>query len=417
MEDFYQYQYEEKFQYLTNVCLNITDACNLHCKYCFVKQQPHYMDLQVGKDAIDWLAKNLQIKKERGWAKNDDKCSVNFFGGEPMLLYEKLIQPLTQYIDENYKNLFSLGMTTNGTLLSEEKINWLKEHNFYILLSIDGNKETQDSNRPCRDEEKSSFDLVSNNIPYLLKVYPKTTFRATIDESTAGNTFENYIFAEQAGFKSIFMIPNGRTKWKQENILILEQEVAKIFEYRKQQYQNGIIPIEASFIDKAFKQIKLDMKLFNNSQFKINRDQVKRVTRCGLGTGSGSINFQGDIFGCQEQDSYGENNSIFYLGNIYKNGIEEDLHNNLLEQYAFQGRTKCENRKICNQCLLRNICDELNCPSTCVDCFKDFSIMSEIHCIWYNFLFSNSFSNTIFLLSQENSLFIKYFNNIQIQGG
>ena len=29
--------YKEEYKYLTNVCLNLTDACNLACRYCFVE--------------------------------------------------------------------------------------------------------------------------------------------------------------------------------------------------------------------------------------------------------------------------------------------------------------------------------------------------------------------------------------------
>jgi hypothetical protein len=57
-----------------------------------------------------------------------------------------------------------------------------------------------------------------------------------------------------------------------------------------------------------------------------DRDKIHRVIRCGLGTGSGSIGFNGNIYGCQEQDSYAGEDSIFYLGNIYKDGIERELH-------------------------------------------------------------------------------------------
>jgi sulfatase maturation enzyme AslB (radical SAM superfamily) len=45
--------------YLTDCMLNVTDDCNLQCRYCFVQQQPHYMTLQTAKDIADWLYQNL----------------------------------------------------------------------------------------------------------------------------------------------------------------------------------------------------------------------------------------------------------------------------------------------------------------------------------------------------------------------
>ena len=32
--------YLDKYKYLTNICLNLTNNCNLQCKYCFVCQKP-----------------------------------------------------------------------------------------------------------------------------------------------------------------------------------------------------------------------------------------------------------------------------------------------------------------------------------------------------------------------------------------
>ena len=47
-------------------------------------------------------------------------------------------------------------MTTNGTLLNQDRINFLKENEIYLLLSCDGPPEVQDYNRPCRDGSNSS---------------------------------------------------------------------------------------------------------------------------------------------------------------------------------------------------------------------------------------------------------------------
>lgn len=45
---------------ITSAFLNVTNACNLRCRYCFVQQHPDYMTLQVAKDAADFLTRNAQ---------------------------------------------------------------------------------------------------------------------------------------------------------------------------------------------------------------------------------------------------------------------------------------------------------------------------------------------------------------------
>ena len=45
-------------------------------------------------------------------------------------------------MEEKYPNEIDLGITTNGTLLNKEKIDFLYNHKINPLLSIDGAKET-----------------------------------------------------------------------------------------------------------------------------------------------------------------------------------------------------------------------------------------------------------------------------------
>ena len=140
---------KENFYYLvddyslpTCFCLNITDDCNLACKYCFVQQKPHYMTLDTAKRSVDFIMENHK-KKEKVYIGEDlGKPNITFFGGEPTLMWERIIVPLVSYIEEKYPNQIGLDMTTNGTLLNEERLIFLKEHNIGILLSIDGSEKT-----------------------------------------------------------------------------------------------------------------------------------------------------------------------------------------------------------------------------------------------------------------------------------
>ena len=99
-------QYAEEFSLATCVCLNITDNCNLACKYCFVHQKPHFMTLQTAKDSVDFVVKNLLTKEKLGLLeKPDEMATITFFGGEPTLLWEEIVVPTVQYAEEKYANL------------------------------------------------------------------------------------------------------------------------------------------------------------------------------------------------------------------------------------------------------------------------------------------------------------------------
>ena len=74
-----EFIYQDRYKYCYNACLNLTDACNLACRYCFVEQQPHFMTLDVAKDAVKFLVNNFnQLKHEE-----NDVMVITYFGGEP----------------------------------------------------------------------------------------------------------------------------------------------------------------------------------------------------------------------------------------------------------------------------------------------------------------------------------------------
>ena len=396
------FEYKEEYSKLTNACLNLTDACNLQCKYCFVTQQPHYMDLDTAKDAIDWLITNKRWKEKQ--LKCNETVKVTYFGGEPTLLWDEIIVPLTEYALKKYPKEITFGITTNGTLLNEDKIKFMSKHNFSLLLSIDGAPKTQNYNRPCHTSTLSSFDLVQQNIPYILHYFPNTTFRATIDEDTVENTFENYIFAQYMGFKNIFMIPNGRNLWSQDKLNILKNEFEKIYTYMIYFFNQGKnLPINFSEIDKSFKMVK-ENQIYQLSPKKKRRNCI----RCGLGTGMGSIGYNGNIYGCQEQNSQ-EKSSHFYIGDIY-NGIDINKHSSLLKEYLNVEKVVCgEKPDYCNTCPLINICGEYNCPSSSYDLFQSLAKDNYVHCFWYRVMYE--LAEKTLLLLQNNDSFRYYLIN------
>lgn len=399
----------EEFALGTCVCLNITDSCNLNCVYCFCHHKPHYMDLQTACDSVDYVIKNLNRKKELGLSKEEEKATITFFGGEPMLLYEEIIIPLVKYAEEKYFGLIEFNMTTNGTLLNQERINFFAEHNIPILLSIDGNKIIQDKNRPCRNG-KSSFDLLAPNIPLILEQFSCTTFRATLEQNNCKDIFENTVlFAAEQGFTNIFLCPNARETWTVENQEILHQEINKLWTYFIISYLNNEKPIGCGQIDKAFEDIlRLDLQTYNKEYDNINPN--RKVFRCGLGTQSYSIAYDGSIFSCQEQDSR-NTNDYFYIGNIYE-GIDKQKHLQILNDFNKAETIYCEKRDKCINCSLRQVCIEETCPSVSRDRFNNFFIRAEIDCLMEQWMFENACVAMDILKQENNQLFKGYLDNI-----
>ena len=93
----------------------------------------------------------------------------------------KMSQRTCKYCNEKYPNQFAFNMTTNGTLLTEEKCIFLAQNNFDLMISFDGIKNIQDINRPHHSKALSSYDLIIDNLPIILKYLPGVYPRATVN--------------------------------------------------------------------------------------------------------------------------------------------------------------------------------------------------------------------------------------------
>lgn len=371
------------------------------------------MDFQTAKDGIDFLVRNQEKREYYHPSAKGEKVSATFFGGEPTLLWDEIIVPLVNYTEQTYPDKVVFGMTTNGTMLNEDRIKWLYDHNIRPLLSIDGDKETQDFNRPCRDG-KSSFDLVSKNISTILKYFPNTTFRATIYEPTVDKLYENYLFAIEQGFRNIFLCPNARAVWSEKGLETFHQQLNRIFTYNMLSFMAGITPISCSNIDHAFMSIlDHDKQIYFGDRW--NLAPARNVVRCGLGTGSISIAYDGKLFGCQEQDSR-DTNDYFYIGDIY-NGINVEKHKTILGDYNKAEKLICEDASLCENCVCRLSCIHEVCPSVSHDRFGNFFTRPKVDCLYSQWLEENAITMMDFLVNQEkNEVFKKYLDNIFSKG-
>jgi len=162
---------------IRNIALFITQNCNLGCTYCYGDEGNYgssgHMDLDTAKKSVDWLIEQSGDVKKLG---------IAFFGGEPFLNF-KLMRQVVFYakkMADVADKKFEFSVTTNATLLSENRIKFLEEHGISPLVSFDGSKAIQDSQRPFKGG-RGSFDVIVPKIAKLLQTFPNATARATLN--------------------------------------------------------------------------------------------------------------------------------------------------------------------------------------------------------------------------------------------
>ena len=137
----------------------LTTECNFQCTYCYEEYTKCLiLDKEMLKDILDFII-DLESNKD------SDAFAVNFMGGEP-LLKKELIYQAVNYIKEKCKKKVLYYITTNGSLLNEEMISWMKENDFFVRISIDGNKETHKKNRLQKDGN-SAYATIMQNLKFI----------------------------------------------------------------------------------------------------------------------------------------------------------------------------------------------------------------------------------------------------------
>lgn len=354
--------------------LNLTQRCNLKCKYCFVTQHPSDMSYQVAKDAADFYAKNA--------AESNDKASITFFGGEPLLKWDDIIVPLTEYIRETYGDSFKLSITTNGVLLDKNKLEFMKKNGIGFLFSIDGNKKTQDLNRPFHNG-KGSFDLLAEKIPMILEYNPNATFRSTVDHDNVYDMADNYQFAIDMGYNNVFMIPNVFVEWSKEEREELKNQCTKIADIYIANAKKGK-RVEFNQFRDAQKKIERINQAQKNNSYRDGGIKFPSFGRCGLGgTKFASIGPSGNIYSCQELVENPELGDKFKIGNIYE-GMDDARRLELSKQIDPRNVRSTPDRR-CRDCALNPVCDGA-CVINNFLATGDLEVMPSIVCEYYQYM-------------------------------
>ena len=121
-------------------------ACNLSCEYCF------YLE----KQALFPSGEKYRMKDEvlsafiSNYITSQPTPEVEFVwqGGEPTLLgldfFKRVIALQRLYAGQK---IISNALQTNGTLLTDEWCEFLREHNFMVGISLDGPQQIHDRYR------------------------------------------------------------------------------------------------------------------------------------------------------------------------------------------------------------------------------------------------------------------------------
>ncbi len=190
---------KQGFKQLT---LIVSHRCNLCCQYCIYSEEYTHtrthesrdMSLQTAKEVLRlYFDRFSKVKNHNPRA----TPTIGFYGGEPLLNFA-LIEKITKLASEYWDSPINFHLTTNGTLLSKEIIDFLEKHGFFLSVSLDGPRDEHNKNR-IYPSGKGSFDDIVQNLAMLSKEYRKEhcTLLANYDVSTDLTHFLNFFKNKQ----------------------------------------------------------------------------------------------------------------------------------------------------------------------------------------------------------------------------
>jgi len=155
------------------IVFEVTDDCNLKCKYCgygefyddYDERKGKYMEFETGKALISYLEKKWRSLDNMNHKNN--KRIISFYGGEPLLNF-KFIRSMVNYINTLGLNI-EYHLTTNALLL-ERYIKFLVNNEFHLLISLDGPFEV--NKYRVNKGGKNSFYSVFNAAKFIKDKYP-----------------------------------------------------------------------------------------------------------------------------------------------------------------------------------------------------------------------------------------------------
>lgn len=270
----------------------LTEDCNFRCKYCYQTRNNRYMNWKTAKQTLDFLSPAM--KKNTG---------ITFSGGEPFLAFP-LMKKVVSYLKSKNRvpaKSKKFAVSTNGSFLDDETLDFLNQNRFRIELSFDGRSQN-------RARRKNSFAKT-------VAVIKKTVERKHISFGT-NSTFTPAAVTTicksieciiSLGVREISVSLDLTRRWNRPSITKLAGEMSGLRELTLQHYRKtGTIPVT----------------LFR-------AEKEKGIWQCPAGSNHLTVTPSGEIWGCPTFHEYFKGKAAtpayreFYFGK--STGFTEDF--------------------------------------------------------------------------------------------
>lgn len=136
---------------LLTAWIHTTDACNLHCSYCYLTKTNQAMTPETGLAAIQAVVRSAQ---QHGYT----RLKLKYAGGEPLLRWSLVLQlhDAAAAQARQYGLALDEVVLSNGTLLTALHVEQMLERQMRLMISLDEIGANHSSQRAFRDHSGSA---------------------------------------------------------------------------------------------------------------------------------------------------------------------------------------------------------------------------------------------------------------------
>lgn len=175
--------------------LKLTGACNFDCTYCY-DYEPKRFKARLAQERIEELVSFLLARQEG--------LALIFHGGEPLLRFESIERTVEFALREaGDSKRISFSVQTNGSLLTDEMVDFLVRHDFSIGISLDGVTEKTNRLREVRRGRTALgvvHDLLERH-PDLLRT--RCGFLAVVSRTSAPGITDLALWLQDQGIQGL----------------------------------------------------------------------------------------------------------------------------------------------------------------------------------------------------------------------
>lgn len=260
---------------LNNFTFIVTDDCNFNCIYCMQKKEKKTIDKDTIQSAVDFFYPYMA-----------EKTSISFYGGEPLMAFEQ-VRYVIELMEEKQKQnakpkTVEYFLTTNGSLVTPEIMEFFHRYKFGLLLSFDG--VAQDEGR-----QKGSVHQILK-VMKDLQDYPQIDLQinSVFTPQTLPFLTESMKLIIENNGPEIVLNIDSMAQWDQQSLDCLNTQLERLSQFLLEHYKKtGALPITN----------------FRSTETSVDADTLKEkrepgIFRCTAGLDRLAVTPEGKIWGC-----------------------------------------------------------------------------------------------------------------------